>query len=113
MRVTRTQSKRLLAILPIFVCIFLAACLPMKVPKQVQPVTGGILKSDPDISAIRVGLTTRAEIIQQFGDFDAGWKGERLFFGRWLRSGGVAVVGMYSDFNYTGRGWWIAHDLVI
>ena len=20
---------------------------------------------------------------------------------------------MYSDFNYTGRGWWIAHDLVI
>jgi hypothetical protein len=103
---------RLVVTLPVSLSIFFTACVPVKVPKQVQPVRGENLKWIPETSAIQVGVTTRAEIIQQFGAFDTGWKGEHLFLGRWLQSGGIAVIGMYSDFNYGGGGW-AAHDLVV
>jgi hypothetical protein len=92
-RMARLQPTRLLAILPVFICIFLAGCIPIKVATQVKPVTGGTLESEPDTSVIRVGVTTRAEITQQFGAFDTGWKGERLFLGRWLRSGSWEIAG--------------------
>ena len=110
--ITRMRFTRLLAILPVSLSMFLTACVPVRVPKQVQPVSGGDQGRKPDTSAIRVGITTRAMITQQFGAFDTGWKGERLFLGRWLSAGGIAIVGMYSDFNYGGGGW-VAHDLVV
>jgi len=101
------QPTRLLAILPVFICVFLTGCIPIKVATQVKPVTGAILESEPDTSVIRVGVTTRAEITQQFAAFDTGWKGERLFLGRWLRSGmGVAPM------PHTDRSW-RGHNLVV
>jgi hypothetical protein len=106
-RMARLQATRLLAILPVFICIFLAGCIPIKVATQVKPVTGGTLESEPDTSVIRVGVTTRAEITQQFGAFDTGWKGERLFLGRWLRSG----IGVAPE-PRTDRSW-AGHQLVV
>jgi len=102
------QPTLLRAILPVFICIFLTACvIPIKVATRVRPVTGGTLESEPDTRVIRVGVTTRIEIIQQFGAFDTGWKGERFFLGRWLRSGvGIAPT------PHTDR-WWAPHNLVV
>jgi hypothetical protein len=106
-RTARKQPVRLLAILPVCICIFLTGCIPVKVATRVRPVTGAILESEPDTSVIRVGVTTRAEITQQFGAFDTGWKGERLFLGRWLRSGvGVAPEPRKDR-------WWAGHNLVV
>jgi hypothetical protein len=103
-RMTRMQPTLLLAILPFFICIFLTGCIPLNFATKVKPVTGAILESEPDTSVIRVGVTTRAEITQQFAAFDTGWKGERLFLGRWLRSG-VWVAPLYGS--------WPGHNLVV
>jgi len=61
----------------------------MKAPLRVKPISGQVLKAEPDTSVIQPGVTTRAEIVRQFAAFDIGWKGEQLFLGRWLRSGFV------------------------
>lgn len=103
-RMARMQPARLLAVLLVFICIFLTGCLPINFATKVEPVTGAILKSEPDTSVIRVGVTTRAEITQQFAAFDTGWKGERLFLGRWLRSR-VWVAPLYGS--------WPGHNLVV
>ena len=80
-------STALVVVLPL---IFLVACYPpMKAPLRVRPVTGVELKSESDTSVIQPGVTTRAEILQQFAAFDTGWKGQRHFLGRWLHSGMV------------------------
>jgi hypothetical protein len=104
-RMARMQPTRLLAVLPVFICIFLTGCLPINFGPHVKPVTRAILESEPDTSVIRVGVTTRAEITQQFAAFDTGWKGERLFLGRWLRSG-VWVEPLYGP-------WGHGHNLVV
>ena len=88
----------LVALVPLAVvlCILSTNCYPpMKVPTRVKPVTGGDLASAPDTSVIKVGLTTRAEISRQFAAFDTGWRGERLFLGRWLYSGMVGNGGRW------------------
>jgi hypothetical protein len=83
-----TPLMRAIVALPFCLCILLTACaIPMKVSLRVKPVTGEDLMAEPDTSAIHPGVTTRAEILHQFAAFDAGWIGERLFLGRWLRSG--------------------------
>lgn len=107
MRMTSMQPTKLLSILPVFICVFLTGCIPIKVATRVKSVTGATLESEPDTSVIRVGVTTRTEITQQFGAFDIGWKGERLFLGRWLRSG-VGVAPMPR----TDRSW-AGHELVV
>jgi hypothetical protein len=106
-RMARMQPTRLIAILPVFICIFLTGCIPIKVATQAKPVTGAILQSEPDTSVIRVGVTTRAEINQQFATFDTGWKGERLFLGRWLRSGVGVAPEPHKD------RWWHGYNLVV
>jgi hypothetical protein len=65
----------------------------MKVSLRVKPVTGDDLMAEPDASVIHPGVTTRAEVLHQFAAFDAGWKGEQLFLGRWLRSGLTEDIG--------------------
>jgi hypothetical protein len=95
-RMARMQPTRLLAVLFCFICIFLTGCLPINFGPKAKPVRGAILELEPDTSVIRVGVTTRAEITQQFAAFDTGWKGERLFLGRWLRSG-VWVAPLYGS----------------
>ena len=100
------QVMRALVALPLHFCIFLTACsIPMKVPLRVKPVMGGDLMAEPNVRVIRPGVTTRAEILHQFAVFDAGWKGERLFLGRWLRSG----------FSQEGISWrrWGGENLVV
>jgi hypothetical protein len=93
-RKLRAHFMRALVGLPPCLCILLTACaIPMKVSLRVKPVTGEDLTSEPDTSLIRPGVTTRAEILHQFAAFDAGWKGERLFLGRWLRSGLTEDIG--------------------
>jgi hypothetical protein len=115
MWIARTQCTRSVAILPVFVCIFLTSCVPIVAPPRVMPrvmqPTAGKMNAVPDPSMIRAGVTTRAEIIQQFGAFDTGWKGDRLFLGRWLSSRRIVIYGVLggSDVGTT----WVPHDLVV
>jgi hypothetical protein len=86
-------------------CSFLTACvpIPMKVVTRVRPVSGEELRAEPDTSVIKVGVTTRSEILQSFAAFDTGWKGERLFLGRWLRSAFSANVADENQRVWGGR----------
>jgi len=100
------QPTRALVVLPFFLSILLTACYPpMKAPQRVKPVagTGEDLRAGPDTNVIYPGVTTRAEIVRQFAAFDTGWKGERLFLGRWLYSG---MVG-------NGGRWWTGKMLAV
>jgi hypothetical protein len=92
---------RTLVFLPVFFCIFLAACVPvpMKLRTRVKPITGEELGAEPDISVIHTGVTTRAEVLQQFVAFDTGWRTGNLFVGRWL------VSGFSSDVDNANRVW--------
>jgi hypothetical protein len=101
-----TQYTRLFVALPLFLSLLLMGCYPpMKMPLRVKPVTGTgeDLKTEPDTSVINPSVTTRAEILHQFAAFDTGWKGERLFLGRWAYSGMVA---------HGGR-WWAGKILAV
>lgn len=106
-RTTRSQPILLNAILLVFVGVSLIGCLPIRVALQVKPLTGPILESEPDTSVIRIGVTTRAEVSQEFKAFDTGWSGDRLFLGRWLRS----VFGV-APTPRTDRSWY-ARNLVV
>jgi hypothetical protein len=75
----------------------------MKLVTRVRPVTGEELRAEPDTSVIKVGVTTRSEILQWFATFDTGWKGERLFLGRWLRSSFSANVADENQRVWGGR----------
>jgi len=94
---------RLLAVLLVFICIFLTGCLPINFATKVEPVTGAILKSEPDTSVIRVGVTTRAEITQQFAALIPVGKGNASSW----EGGCVPVFGLR---RYTAPGpdtiWW-------
>ena len=84
------QLASMALVVLVLASIFLVACYPpMKAPLRVSPVMGPQQKSEPDTSVIKPGVTTRNEILQQFAAFDTGWKGKRLFLGRWLHSGMV------------------------
>jgi hypothetical protein len=105
-RMVTTQPTRALVVLPFFLSILLTACYPpMKAPLRVKPVegTGEDLRAEPDTNVIHPGVTTQAEIVSQFAAFDTGWKGERLFLGRWLYSG---MVG-------NGGRWWAGKMLAV
>lgn len=101
----RGQSIRAVVILALFACILITACVvpPMKMPTRVRPVIGDELGAEPDTAVIHPGVTTRAEILHQFASFDTGWKGERLFLGRWLRSG----------FSNNAERYWHGKNLVV
>ena len=76
-------------------------------PLRVRTVTGIDVGADPDATVIDEGVTTRAEVLRQFANFDTGWKGEQLFLGRWLRSG------FSADFADDGNRRWDGRNLVV
>jgi hypothetical protein len=92
------QSSRAIVFLLVFSSFLLIACDPVLIlPLRVKPAngTGKDLKAEPDTSVIQPGVSTRAEVLQQFAAFDTGWKGERLFLGRWAYSGMEAMGGRW------------------
>jgi len=93
-------------LLTLFLCILSTNCYPpMKVHTRVKPVTGTgeDLRAAPDTNVIHPGVTTRTDVLRQFAAFDTGWRGERLFLGRWLYSG---MVG-------NGGRWWAGKILAV
>jgi len=90
MSIIHTQSMRALVMLFVCFCVFLAGCEVLLRTSVVTP-NGPDTEAEPNTSTIQAGVTTRAEIIQQFTDIDSGWNGKRVFFGRWLRSGATVI----------------------
>jgi hypothetical protein len=78
-RALRPLYIRVVFVLTLFVYIFVTVCVPLppkKMPLRVRTVTGIDVGSDPDATVIREGVTTRAEVLRQFANFDTGRKGE-------------------------------------
>ena len=111
-RMFRGQSMRAFVVLPLSLCLLLTACVPvpMKMRTRVTPVTGEELGGEPDTSVIQPGVTTQSEILHEFADFDTGWKGERLFLGRWLRSGFSANVNASNGRLWEGKNLVVEFD---
>jgi len=97
---------------------WLGCVAPMRVPHHTQGPAGQ--HASADLSFLRVGSTTRAEVLQQMGWADAGVKNERLFLGRWRDSKWVvvwAVAGSGPDSGGSGFGGtprvWHTHNLIV
>lgn len=116
MRIIRTQSAWALAMLSVCFCMFFTGCNVMRL--RVITLAGTDLNAEPNTSTIEAGVTTRAEVAQQFILFDTGWKGERLFFGRWLESGFTVSPARWGgsspcsgpDRTWTGRNLVVEFD---
>jgi hypothetical protein len=109
-RMFLARSLRVFVVLPLFLCIFLAACVPVPMRTRVMPVTGEEQGAEPDTRVIHPGVTTRSEILHQFSAYDTGWKGERLWLGRWLRSGFSANASASNGRLWEGKNLVVEFD---
>ena len=95
------------SLLPIGFLYMLAGCIPpMPVPKRVLAPDGATLQLEPDASSLRVGHTTRDEVRQAFAAVRV-WDGDRVFIGRWVRSGLAHVT---AEREWDGKNVLIAFD---
>jgi hypothetical protein len=96
----------------VFSCLLWLGCLgaPMRVPTHTRGPMGE--HANADLSFLRVGSTTRAEVVQQLGWADAQLKNDRLFLGRWMSSKWAAVTAVYGGGGSADR-IWHTHNLII
>ena len=96
-------------------CLLWLGCLatPMRVPTHAQGPSGE--HGSADLSFLRVGATSRVEVVQQLGWTDAQLRNDRLFLGRWISS--KWVVAWAAGGPYQGVGGapriWHTHNLII
>jgi len=86
---------------------------PMRVPTHTQGPSGK--HTNTDLSFLRVGSTTREDVVQHLGWADSQLKNDRLFLARWRDSKWVvawAVGGGYSGTGGAPR-LWHTHNLVV
>jgi hypothetical protein len=95
-----------------FSCLLWLGCLaaPMRVPTHTQGPAGK--HASADLSFLRVGATSRTEVLQQLGWADTGLKNDRLFLGRWMSSKWAAVTAVYGGGGSADR-IWHTHNLII
>lgn len=80
------NAKLLQATAVFLICATLLACFgATPLPKRTRTPTGTELKK-LDLSFIRPGETTRAEVQDRLRAIDTGYEGDRFFLGRWSSS---------------------------
>lgn len=114
-----TSSHRVrFARLPLTALICLSCCgcaIPIHTATKTRVPSGLETKSTVDPSFIRVGQTSRAEVLEKLGWTDTRVKDDRFFIGRWSEStwgvlwGGVVPYGAAGDWTRK----WNAHNLLI
>jgi hypothetical protein len=79
--VVHTASTALCVLLLLSSALWTCA-VPYPAPKQVKTPGDTGLRAEPDVSKLRVGVTTREEVRRALGAV-AAWEGDRTFVGRW------------------------------
>jgi hypothetical protein len=91
---TRSPNKAQ-TVTAILLSLILSSCIgATPLPKRTRTPAGTEVKNI-DLSFIRSGQTTRAEVKEKLKLIDTGYEGDRFFLGRWSSSswGGWAVLG--------------------
>ena len=112
------NSLRIRLIAAVGIALLCASCsgciVPMRVPTKTISVSGETGKK-LDLEFIKVGTTTREDVVQKLGWVDTGVKDDKIFVGRWAQSSwGVAWAagGGYSAAGGWNRSW-KTHNLVL
>jgi hypothetical protein len=103
------------ALVSAFLSLLWLGCLaaPMRVPTHTQGPSGKHAKTD--LSFLRIGSTTREDVMQHLGWADSQLKNDRIFLARWRDSKWViawAVGGGYSGTGGAPR-LWHTHNLAV
>lgn len=109
------SPKKLQAITVFLLCVTLNGCIgATPLPKRTRTPEGTEVKN-LDLTFIRPGQTTRAEVKEKLELIDAGYQGDRFFLGRWSSSswGTWAVLAGYIG-SYAGGGRvWKSGNLLV
>ena len=110
-----TPTHMIQALMCTFLGLFWLGCLaaPMRVPTHTQGPSGK--HTNTDLSFLRIGSTTRGNVVQHLGWADSQLKNGRLFLARWRDSKWVvawAVGGGYSGTGGAPR-LWHTHNLAV
>lgn len=99
-----------------FVCAFCCGCVvPIHTAKKTRVATGQLTTNTTDLSFIKAGTTSRADVIERLGWMDTGIKDDRFFIGRWAESSwgvlwfGAVPYGAAGDWTRK----WNAHNVLI
>ena len=91
----RLLGRRRIETLTLLICFLLCSlsvgCLPL--PRLTRFPTGVELETKVDLDFIQIGSTTRQEVVKKLLAIDTGLEHERLFWGRWVTSQGIFIVG--------------------
>jgi len=100
---------------PLAIAIPLLGCLgsPVPLPRRDRGTTGEEHKLD--LTFLKPGQTSRAQVDQQLGWLDIGYHEPHLFWGRWSSSamGYWIVVASYNNAATAGGRVWGVHNLVL
>ena len=98
--------KRTFSFAIVVICTLLTGCIGVTpMPKRTRTPQGP--NRNLDLSFLKVGQTTRAELREKLQAIDTGFEDDRYFLGRWNEStwGGWAVLGLNETLQTTGRAW--------
>jgi hypothetical protein len=100
--------------LTLFLCMCLGGCIgATRLPERTQGPQGATQKID--LSFLKTGATSRAEVQEKLKPFNTGVQSQRFFVGRWDTSkwgGWIFLVGMGGGTGGAGRVWHDANLLV-
>ncbi len=110
-----TPTRVIQALVCALLSLLWLGCLaaPMRVPTHTQGPSGK--HANTDLSFLRIGSTTREDVVQHLGWADSQLKNDRLFLARWRDSKWVvawAVGGGYSGTGGAPRVW-RTHNLAL
>src|ERR1700757_1063755 len=84
-----------------FLCLVWLGCVaPMRVPTHTQGPSGK--HANTDLSFLRIGSTTREDVVQHLGWADSHLKNDRFFLARWGDSKWVVAWAVGGGYSGTG-----------
>lgn len=93
----------------------LSGCLgsPVPLPRRDRGASGAEHKLD--LTFLKPGTTSRAEVDEKLGWLDVGYRNPRLFWGRWSSSnmGYWVIVGGYGGAGGTAGRVWGLHNILV
>ncbi len=88
------------------------SCLIVPVPATRKDVGSNNLQGSTSTDFIRVGETSRAEVLEKLGWLKIGPENPKVFWGRWISSGSAMAFGTVSGNGDVNR-MWSARNLLV
>ena len=111
----RKACRKSQPVIVVLLCALLTGCIgATPLPKRTRTSTGTEVKN-VDLTFIRPGETTRAEVKERLKLIDTGYEGDRFFLGRWSSStwGAWAVLAGYTGAMANGGRVWKSGNLLV